>query len=123
MKCNKCGSEWKTDASRSSSLTVCPFCQERLAAEKTEAWLFFDNTKELLAFVAAEYGIDALFGRKYFSDHSAPLMPQGQKNLMKQAFECGAVKILQDNMSADRQRKEIAVMQAVRKLVETYASA
>ena len=123
MKCNKCGSEWKTDPTRSASLTVCPFCQAEIIAEKSSGWKYFDNTKELLEYVASEYGNDALFGRKYFSDHSAPLMQQGQKNLVKQAFDCGAVKILQDNMNTDQQRKEIAVKQAVGKLVDTYASA
>jgi len=121
MKCNKCNSEWKTDASRSSSITVCPFCGESIG-NKTE-WKTFDNTKELLAFVAAEYGIDALFGRKYFSDHTAPLMPQKQKNLVKQAFECGAAAILQNNMNSDQAHKEIAVKQAVGKMIDNYASA
>ena len=102
MKCNKCGAEWKVDAGRSASITVCPFCQEKIVAEKSGDWKYFDNTKELLEYVAAEYGNDALFGRKYFSDHTAPSMPQGQKNLVKQAFDCGAVRILQDNMDSDQ---------------------
>jgi len=123
MKCNKCGAEWKVDAGRSASITVCPFCQEKIAADKSGEWKYFDNTKELLEYVAAEYGNDALFGRKYFSDHSAPLMPQGQKNLVKQAFECGAVKAIQDNVNSDQQHKDIAVKQAVGKLIDTYASA
>jgi hypothetical protein len=92
-------------------------------AEKSNDWQFFDNTKDLLAFIATEYGNDALFGRKHFSDHTAPSMPQGQKNLVKQAFVCGAVKILQDNMESDQPHKEIAVKQAVGKMVDTYASA
>ena len=123
MKCNKCGSKWETNASRSTSIIVCPFCQEKIVAEKLSDWQFFDNTKELLTYIATEYGNDALFGRKYFSDHSLPSMPQGQKNLVKQAFECGAIKILQDNMNSDQARKETAVKQAVGKLVDTYASA
>jgi hypothetical protein len=122
MKCGKCGAEWKVDANRSSSLKLCPFCQESLETEKTSGWKFFDNTKELLAFIAAEYGNDALFGRKHFSDHSAPLMPQGQKNLVKQAYDCGAVKTLQDNMNSDQPRKEIAVRQAVGKLIDDYGT-
>ena len=123
MKCNKCGSEWKTDASRSASITVCPFCQEKIVTEKSSDWQFFDNTKELLAFIATEYGNDALFDRKYFSDHTLPSMPHGQKNLVKQAFKCGAIKILQDNLNSDQAHKKIAVKQAVSKLVDTYASA
>ncbi|MCL2051841.1 MAG: DUF6273 domain-containing protein [Lachnospiraceae bacterium] len=121
MKCNKCNAEWKVDASRSASLTLCPFCQEKI--EKASDWQYFDNTKELLAYVAAEYGNDALFGRKYFSDHSSPTMPQGQKNLVKQAFECGAVKILKDNENSDQAHRETAVKQAVGKIIDTYASA
>ena len=93
VKCRSCGSEWKTDATRSTSLADCPFCQAKLIAEKSSGWQYFDNTKELLAYIATEYGNDALFESKYLSDHFAPLMPQGQKNLLKQAFECGAVKI------------------------------
>ena len=123
MKCNKCGSEWKINASRSASITVCPFCQEKIVSGKSSHWQFFDNTKELLAYIATEYGTDALFGRKYFSDHTLPSMPQGQKNLVKQAFECGAIKILRDNMNSDQARKETAVKQAVGKLVDAYASA
>ena len=123
MKCNKCGAEWKVDASRSVSITVCPFCQEKIVAKKSGDWRYFDNTKELLAYVAAEYGNDALFGRKHFTDHTSPSMPQGQRNLVKQAFECGAVKILQDNANSDQAHKEIAVKQAIGKLIDTYASA
>ena len=121
MKCNNCNGEWTPPPGK--SITVCPFCQEKIIAEKSSDWQFFDNTKELLAYIAIEYGNDALFGRKYFSDHTLPSMPQGQKNLVKQAFECGAIKIIQDNMSSDQARKETAVKQAVSKLVDTYASA
>ena len=123
MKCNSCGSEWKTDASRSASITVCPFCQEKIVVEKSNDWQFFDNTKELLAYIATEYGNDALFGRKNFSDHSLPSMPQGQKNLVKQAFDCGAVKILQENLNSDKTRKETAIKQAVGKLMNIYSIA
>jgi len=118
VKCNSCGSIWEIDANKSASLTVCPFCQEKIIAEKPSGWQYFDNTKELLAYVAAAYGNDALFSRKFFSDHTAPFMPQKQKNLVKQALECGAVKILQDNISSDRQHKEIAVNQAIGKLID-----
>ncbi|MCL2080093.1 MAG: DUF6273 domain-containing protein [Oscillospiraceae bacterium] len=122
MKCGKCKAEWQVDPARSSSITVCPFCQEKIAAEKSSGWKYFDNTKELLEYIAAEYGNDALFGRKYFSDHTAPLMPQGQKNRVKQTFDCGAVKILQDNMTSDQSRKETAVKQAVGKLIDEYGT-
>ena len=122
MKCNKCNAEWQVDASRSASITVCPFCQEKIETEKASGWKYFDNTKELLEYIAAEYGNDALFGRKYFSDHSSPMMPQGQKNLVKQAFDCGAVKIIQDNANADQAHKEIAVKQAIGKLIDNYGT-
>ena len=122
LKCGNCGSEWKTEATRSSLQTVCPFCQEKLINEKSGSWHFFDNTKELLVFIATEYGYDALFNRKHFSDHSAPLMPQSQKNLIKQAYECGAVKVLQDNIAADLPRREIAIKQALRKMRDAYAT-
>ena len=85
-------------------------------------WKFFDNTKELLAFIASEYGDDALFGRKLFADHSAPLMPACQKNLVKQAYECGAVKIIQENVNSDQSHKETAVRQAVGRLIYNYGT-
>ena len=87
-----------------------------------DVWQFFDNTKKLLAFIAAEYGNDALFSRKNFSDHISPLMPLAQKNILKQVFECGAVKILQDNMVSDQSRKETAVKQAAGKMIDAYAT-
>jgi len=121
MKCGKCGEEVVTQPGKSSNF--CSNCGNKIEAEKSGDWKYFDNTKELLAYVAAEYGNDALFGRKYFKDHSSPMMPQGQKNLVKQAFECGAVKILQDNVNSNQAHKEIAVKQALRKMVDTYASA
>ena len=123
MKCGRCGSEWKTNASISASLTVCPFCQERLVPTKSERWQFFDNTKDLLAYIAYKYGVEAVFGRKYFSDHISPFMPQRQKNILSQAFDCGAVKILQGQMNSDQQHKEIAIRQATDKIIDTYASA
>jgi len=85
---------------------------------KSSNWQFFDNTKELLAFVAAKYGNDVLFARKHFSDHRDPLIPAAQMYLMRQAFELGAVKILQNNMNSDRNRKETAVKQAVGKMTD-----
>jgi len=121
MKCGNCGEEVEIKPGKSSNF--CSNCGNKIEVEKSGDWKYFDNTKELLAYVAAEYGNDALFGRKYFTDHSSPMMPQGQKNLVKQAFECGAVKVLQDNVNSDQAHKEIAVKQAVRKLEDTYASA
>ena len=120
-KCNKCGEAISVQPGKSANF--CPNCGNKMEAEMSGAWQFFDNTKDLFAFIASEYGVDALFARKFFADHTAPLMPAGQKNLAKQAYECGAVKILQSNMSADRSRKETAVKQAVSKIVDTYASA
>ena len=121
MKCGKCGEEVSIQPGKSSNF--CSNCGNKIEAEKSGDWKYFDNTKELLAYVAAKYGNDALFGRNYFKDHSSPMMPQGQKNLVKQAFECGAVKILQDNVNSNQANKEIAVKQAVRKMVDTYSSA
>ena len=120
MKCDKCNSEWKVDASRLASIIVCPFCQEKL--KKEGEWQSFDNTKDLLVFVASEYGSNAIFDRKYFADHTSPLMPQGQRHIMKQAFDCGAVKILQENMTSDQGRKDIAIKQAISKLTDLMFS-
>ena len=44
MKCNKCGSEWKTDAGRSTLLTICLFCQENLTQDSTLK--SFDNAPQ-----------------------------------------------------------------------------
>ena len=82
----------------------------------------FRQHEGVAGFIAAEYGNDALFSRKYFADHTAPLMPQAQVNLVKQAFVCGSVKILQDNMASDQTRKEIAIKQAVGKMIDTHAT-
>jgi hypothetical protein len=120
-KCKHCGFEWK-DGSGASRFTNCPSCKESVT-KKSSDWQFFDNTKELLAYIAITYGNDALLKKTYFSDHASSLMPQGQKNLVKQAFECGAVKTLWDNINSDQNNKEIAVKQAVKKLVDTYSSA
>jgi alpha-tubulin suppressor-like RCC1 family protein len=85
-------------------------------------WQYFDNTKELLEFIAKEYGIDSLLKGKNFSDHADATLPQWQKNLVKQAFDCGAIKILQGNINDDQKNREIAVKQTVQKLVDTYRS-
>jgi TPR repeat protein len=50
-------------------------------------------------------------------------MPQRQKNLLLQSFDCEAIKILQDSVDADEQKKGIAVNDAVGKLVDTYGTA
>ena len=121
MKCGSCGEEVAVQLGKSANF--CSNCGNKIETEKAGGWKYFDSTKELLEYVAAKYGNDALFGRKYFSDHTSPMMPQGQKNLVKQAFECGAVKILQDNMAADQQRREIAVKQAIKKLVDAFLTA
>ena len=121
MKCDKCSEVILVQPGKSANF--CSNCGNKMEAEKSSGWQFFDNTKDLLAFITLEYGIDALFGKKHFSDHTAPLMPAGQKNLVKQAYDCGAVRVLQDNMSSDQSRKEIAIKQAVGKIIDTYASA
>ena len=116
MKCGKCGEEVSIQPGRSANF--CSNCGNKIEAEKSGDWKYFDNTKDLLAHIAAEYGLDALFSKKYLSDHASPTLPQGKKRLVSEAFSCGAVKILQDNMDTDQQHKEIAVKQAVKKLTD-----
>jgi len=89
---------------------------------KSTNWKFFDNTKDLLAFIVSEYGSEALFARKYLSDHTSPMLPQGQKNLVKQAYDCGIVKILQNNMDSDQKQKLDAVKKATKKLIDLMYS-
>jgi hypothetical protein len=113
--------EWGGNNAVSSQLTECPFCKKSLV-DKSSGWQRFDNTKDLLAYIATEYGQDAVLSGKYFSDHADATLPQWQKNLVKQAFDCGAIKILQGNITADQKNREIAVKQAVQKLVDTYRS-
>ena len=120
MKCDKCGEDILVQRSKSANL--CFNCGNKIVAGDMGDWPLFDNTKELLAYVAATYSIEALFARKHFSDHTSPMMPQEQKNLLKQAFECSAVQFLQDNMAADQQHKEIAVKQAIKKLTDLMFS-
>ncbi|MCL2087713.1 MAG: DUF6273 domain-containing protein [Oscillospiraceae bacterium] len=120
MKCNKCGEKVAVQPGKSANF--CSNCGNKIEAEKSKSWKYFDNTKELLEYVAAEYGNDVLFGRKYFSDHTSTMMSKGQKNILNQAFDCGAAKILQNNITADQANKEIAVKQAVKKLTELMFS-
>jgi len=116
MKCGKCGEEVEIKPGKSANF--CSNCGNKIEAEKSGDWKYFDNTKDLLAYVAAKYGNDALFSKKYLYDHAEPMWPQGQKKLVSEAFSSGAVKILQDNMTADQPNKEIAVKQAVKKLTD-----
>jgi tetratricopeptide (TPR) repeat protein len=108
-------------------LKVCPFCQESLVDEAGGGWKTFDNTKELLSHVAAEYGQSVLFDnrllRSYLSDHASSSLPQRQRSLVGQSAVCGAVKILEDNLTSDPAHKEIASKQAVQKMVDTYSTA
>ena len=120
MNCSKCGKKLEVVPGKSSNF--CSNCGNKIEAEKANAWEYFDNTKGLLAFIAAEYGLDALFSKKYLSDHASPTLPQGKKRLVSEAFSCGAVKILQDNVNSDQSHKEIAVKQAVKKLTDLMFS-
>jgi hypothetical protein len=108
-------------------LKVCPFCQESLVDEAGGGWKTFDNTKELLSHIAVEYGQRVLFDnrllRSYLSDHASSSLPQGQRSLVGQSAVCGAVKILEDNLTSDPAHKEIAAKQAVQKMVDTYSTA
>ena len=121
MKCNKCGENVIVQPGKSANF--CSNCGNKIEVKKTKGWKWFDNTKELLEYIVLEYGNDALFGQRHFADHTDQLMPPGQKNLLKQVFDCGAVKILQDDMNSDQQRKETAVKRAVSKMVDTYSTA
>jgi hypothetical protein len=56
-------------------------------------------------------------------DHAAPSLPQKQKSIVQQAFDCGAIKLLADNMSSDRPHKDIVIKQAVKKLDDAYGTA
>ena len=96
--------------------------QEKIETSEP-AWKYFDNTKELLVYVVAEYGQDALFGGRYFADHTSPFMSLLQKNLLKHLFDCGAARILQVSVGTTQQHKEVAIKQAVGKLINTYATA
>jgi hypothetical protein len=50
-------------------------------------------------------------------------LQKGKRSLVGQASVCGAVKILEDNMSSDQAHKEIAVKQAVQRLIDDYSTA
>ena len=120
MKCDKCGEEVVVQPGKSANF--CSNCGNKIEAEKASGWKYFDNTKDLLAHIATEYGLDALFSKKYLSDHAAPSLPQGHKRLVSEAFSCDAVKILQNNINADQKNKEIAVKQAVKRLTDLMFS-
>ena len=120
MKCGKCGEEVTVQLGKSANF--CFNCGNKIEAEKTNNWKYFDNTKDLLAHIATEYGLDALFSKKYLSDHASPSLPQGQKRLVSEVFSCDAVKILQKNMTANQKNREVAFKQAVKKLTDLMFS-
>ena len=120
MKCGKCGETVTVQPGKSTNF--CSNCGSKIEAITTSSWRFFDNTKDLLAHIANEYGYDVLFSKKNLSDHISPMMPQGQYKLVTESFSCGAVKILQDNMSENQKNKEIAVRQAIKKLTDLMFS-
>lgn len=124
MKCNSCGSEWKTDASRSTSITDCPFCQESLV--KNETPKSFDSVKEVLAFIASNkftIGNKLLDGREillsekivsFFSDIAATL--KDEKELIQIIRDRGALEILKGAMNASLSEQEVAIKRAAVKL-------
>ena len=58
MKCGKCGEEVTVQLGKSANF--CSNCGNKIEAEKASSWKYFDNTKDLLAHIATEYGLDAL---------------------------------------------------------------
>ena len=124
MRCNKCGSEWKTNVSRSASLTVCPFCHESLVKKKTPE--FFDSAKDVLCYIANNKfvmnnklfdGREILLSEKivnFFSDMAPAL--QDEKDLIKIIREKGALEILRGAMNSSPPEQGIAIKRAAAKL-------
>ena len=124
MKCNNCGSKWETDASRSASLTICPFCQAYLT--KCETPKFFSSVKETLSFVANNKftinnktvdGCEILLSEKivsFFSDMAPTL--KDEKDLIKIIRDKGALEVLKGAMNESPDEQEIAIKIATSKL-------
>jgi hypothetical protein len=120
MKCYKCESEWKTDANRSASLTVCPFCQERLTEDNVPK--FFDNVKDVLHYIASnkfEVKGKEVSGREIllsdmivsrFSDKAPTL--KDEKELIIIFRDKGALKVLKDAMDSTPSEQGIAIKRA-----------
>jgi hypothetical protein len=122
MVCNKCKSEWKTGQGISKSLTSCPFCGENLVNEDHDKPKTFDNSKDTLVFIAEQHGDTVLLGKQlksFFPDY-APQVSANIKSLVFAVYEKGAAAILQANLNAKQEAKEIAFKQAVAKLTEAF---
>ena len=122
MKCNSCGSEWKTD-NRTSVKTDCPFCGTSLAKEETPK--MFDNIKDTLHFIASSTftvsnrqvdGRVMLLSKSIVSIFSdmAPTL-KDEKDLIRIIQEKGALMILRGVMKASSAEQEIAIKRAVLK--------
>ena len=120
MKCSKCGEIVKVEPGKSANF--CFNCGNKMEAEKSGEWPLFDNTRDLFAFVAAEYGKEALFAKKNFSDHISPMMTQGMKKLLSEVYTCGLIEVIRADMNSGQSRKEAAIKRAVGKLTDIIIS-
>jgi hypothetical protein len=112
LKCNKCNSKWKTDANRSVSLTVCPFCQESL--EKDDKPRRCESVKETLAAVMNMFGAEVLLSEKIVSLFAdlAPTL-NDERDLIKIIRDKGALEVLKGALNSPPTEQSVAIKRAV----------
>lgn len=80
----------------------------------------YDNSKEALAAIMREHGVDVLLGsrlKNFFRDY-APDVRKSRKNVVFFVIESGAAEVLKRNIATGTSEQEIAFKQAVKKVID-----
>lgn len=86
--------------------------------------MIYDNSRDALAHIVRECGEEVLLGsslKSLLADY-APGIEARRKNMIGFVYSSGAAEILKRNLSAGEREKELAFRQAVRQMVDTYAT-
>jgi hypothetical protein len=81
----------------------------------------FDNTKDALAYILREHGVDVLLGdlKNYLMDY-APKVTVLRKNIISFVHPSGAGRILKRALAVGDAEREIATRNAMDKIVDSY---
>ncbi len=124
MNCKKCNSTWFTSPEISKRLRECPFCRAPLYQRekktiKADMNIVRKNISSTLAYIMSEYGEKVMWNRYKLNAYIYDIAPalKKERRRIKVAFKVGAVMLLKDAYKKGSDEKNIAVAQAVSKLM------
>jgi hypothetical protein len=121
MKCPHCTGEFS--APPGTSVSNCPFCQKPLIEPTVKKDC--ENLAEVLAFVSASYGNDALLKGEMLVAFMGDYLPKGkaERNFIRNMFIVNIPAKMKDALAKDAAEQQIMMSRFVQTMVDDYSIA